>query len=341
MKTQNSIENWDLIAKYFANECNQEEENELFEWINQNPGNKELFNQVKQDIEILKISKSMNKVNVDKAWVKVRNRIQEEDENLPLVEEYNTRVIRFSSVLKYAAMVIVLLGIGILSNKIYQNISNKDISLVYAANNEQGKEIVLPDGSIVVLNSESTISYPNTFAGNERRVVLKGEAFFDVTKNQDKPFIIESKNAEVKVLGTSFNVNANLPDNQVEVFVKTGLVQLSDTRDVNKKILIKPGDVGLINNMDLSKSFNKDLNRISWKTKEIIFHEDNLSNVIQTLNKVYNINISCIDQNILDLPYTATFRDQEIDSVLNVICMTFDLKIDYSDDQINLMKHSN
>ena len=125
------------------------------------------------------------------------------------------------------------------------------------------------------------------------------------------------------------------------MFVKTGLVQLSDTRDVNKKILIKPGDVGLINNMDLSKSFNKDLNRISWKTKEIIFHEDNLSNVIQTLNKVYNTNISCIDQSILDLPYTATFRDQEIDSVLNVICMTFDLKIDYSDDQINLMKHNN
>ena len=283
----------------------------------------------------------MNKVNVDKAWVKVKNRIQEEDENLPLVEESNTRVINFSLVLKYAAMVIVLLGIGFLSNKIYQNISNKDISLVYAANNEQGKEIVLPDGSTVVLNSESTISYPNTFADNERKVVLVGEAFFDVTKNQEKPFIIETKNTEIKVLGTSFNVNANLPDNQVEVFVKTGLVQLSDTRDVNKKILIKPGDVGLVTSKNLSKSLNKDLNRIAWKTKEIIFHEDNLSYVIQTLNKVYNTNISCIDQKILDLPYNVTFRDQDIDSVLNVICMTFDLKIDYSDDQINLMKHNN
>ena len=213
--------------------------------------------------------------------------------------------------------------------------------MVYAANNEQGKEIILPDGSIVVLNSESTISYPKTFAGNERRVALVGEAFFDVTKNQEQPFIIETKNAEIKVLGTSFNVNAHLPDNQVEIFVKTGLVKISDNRDVNKKILIKPGDVGLITNKNLSKILNKDLNRISWKTKEIIFHEDNLSNVIQTLNKVYNTNISCIDQNILDLPYTVTFRDQEIDSILNVICMTFDLKIDYTNDQINLIKHNN
>lgn len=340
MKTQESIENWDLIAKYFAKECDSNEEKELFDWVDKNQNNKELFNQVKQDIEILNISKSMNKVNVDKAWEKVENRIKEENEDLSFVEENKTKRIGFSRVLKYAAMLIILMGIGIFSKEIYQNFTNKDIRFEYTAINEQGKEVILPDGSIVILNSESTISYPKTFVTDERRVTLEGEAFFDVTENKEKPFIIETKRSEIKVLGTSFNVKANLPNNQVEVFVKSGLVQLSYSNDVNDKILIKPGDIGLISNKAISTSINKDINRISWKTKEIIFHEDDLSSVIQTLNRVYNANILCDNQNILDLPYTGTFRDQDIDSVLNVICMTFDLKVENIKDQIYLMKNS-
>ena len=341
MKAQNNIENWDLIAKYYANECNQNEIDELFSWVEISNENKELFNQIKKDLEIINLSKSMNNVNVDSAWEKVKNRILEDNESLPKLEESNVRKISFTSVLKYAAMVIVLIGLGIITTKVV-NISSNELNTVYADLNEQGKEIVLPDGTKVFLNSESTLSFPKEFKSNERRVELTGEAFFDVTKNPEKPFVIESNEAEVKVLGTSFNVNANLPNHEIEVYVKTGLVQLSRKESINEKILINPGDVGKLTSSSINKVKNDNPNILAWKTKKIIFNEDRLSNVISTLNKVYNVDIACNDTHVLDLKYSSTFRNQEIDSILTVICLTLDLKtIESDDNQIILVKHFN
>lgn len=337
MKT-NNIEYWDLIAKYYSDECNQEEIKEVFEWRDENKENQLLFNQVKKDLEIINLNKSMNKVNVDSAWEKLKNRIQEDNEVLLEAEERNVRFI-FPSIFKYAAAIIILLGIGFFSTKVYQKISNKGMIIEYASMSDQGKEIVLPDGSIVVLNADSKISYPIIFASNERRVELEGEAYFDVTKDPDQPFIIETNNAEVKVLGTSFNVNASIPGNMVEVFVETGLVQLSRKYSEKEKILINPGDVGVLNSTEIVKDKNNDQNIIAWKTREIVFREDNLEKVIKTLNKTYKTNIECKSQDILKLRYTSTFRDQDIDSILNVICLTFNLKTEIMNDQIYLVKH--
>ena len=339
MKTNDNIENWNLIAKYYSEECNQEEINELLKWSDESKENQILFNQVKQDLEIINLNKSMNKINVDSAWEKLKNRIQEDEQNLTVIKERKVRLIAFPTVLKFAATIVILLGIGFFSTKIYQKISNKNITLEYAALNELSKEIVLPDGSTVVLNSDSKISYPKVFASNERRIELEGEAFFDVTKNPDQPFIIEAKNAEIKVLGTSFNVNASISGNKVEVFVETGLVQLSRKKNGDEKILINPGDIGVLSTEKLTKEKNKDLNIVAWKTREIIFHEDNLEDVINILNKIYKTNIECENQDVLNLRYTSTFRNQNIDSILNVICLTFNLKIKNIEDQIYLVKY--
>ncbi|PLX16244.1 MAG: hypothetical protein C0597_08135 [Marinilabiliales bacterium] len=189
------------------------------------------------------------------------------------------------------------------------------------------------------MNAESKITYLAAFTEDERRVKLEGEAFFDVTKNPNKPFIIEAKNAEVKVLGTSFNVNASIPGHKVEVFVQTGLVQLSRKRNSEEKIYINPGDVGVIDDVKISNTPNSDKNIVAWKTKEIVFYEDSLENVIHTLNKVYNTKIDCKNKDVLNLRYTSTFRNQDIDSILNVICLTFNLKVENTDEGINLVKY--
>jgi ferric-dicitrate binding protein FerR (iron transport regulator) len=277
----------------------------------------------------------MNKINVDSAWEKLRGRIQEDELDLPLVEETRTRRL-IPTVFKYAAAIIVLVGLGWFATEL---INTNGLEVQYADANEQGKEIVLPDGSSVVLNADSKISYPKEFKQNQRKVTLEGEAFFDVTKNPEKPFIIEAKDAEVRVLGTSFNVNASIPGYKVEVFVETGLVQLSRKMNGEEKILINPGNIGILNNEELSNQENTDKNIIAWKTKEIIFHEESLENVINTLNKVYKVNIDCSSDEVLNLRYTSTFRNQDIDSILNVICLTFNLKLDNTDDGINLVKY--
>ncbi|MCK5170451.1 MAG: DUF4974 domain-containing protein, partial [Bacteroidales bacterium] len=131
----------------------------------------------------------------------------------------------------------------------------------------------------------------------------------------------------------------NIPGNKVEVFVESGLVQLSKKKNGNEKILINPGDIGVLSTGKLTKEENHNQNIIAWKTKEIVFHEDNLEDVIETLNKIYKTNIGCENQDVLKLRYTSTFRNQNIDSILNVICLTFNLKIESTEDQIYLVKH--
>ena len=339
MEKQDNIVNWDLIAKYYSNECNQQEIDELMIWVNQNEENKILFNQVKQDLELINLSKSMNKVNVDSAWEKVKNRILEDEEFVVTEETTKVRKISFSRILQYVAVILIVLGVGFTATKVISTFYNTN--KVYADNLNQGKEVVLPDGTKVYLNSESYLSYPKKFAANERRVELKGEAFFDVTKNKEKPFIIESNDAEVKVLGTSFNVDASLPNNEIQVYVKTGLVQLARKNNQNDKILINPGDVGTLTNTFIEKIKNDNANIIAWKTKEIVFDDDDLSYVINTLNKAYNVNIYTNSTDINKLRYRVTFENQEIDSILNVICLTFDLKTIQTKDGIELVKHMN
>jgi ferric-dicitrate binding protein FerR (iron transport regulator) len=338
METNKNIEYWDLIAKYYSDECTQNEIDDLLKWKNEDIDNQILFDQVKQDLEIINLNKSMNKINVDSAWEKLRNRIQEDEQKMPIIEEKKSRLIAFPHILKYAAAIILLVSIGFFSTKVYQKISDNAM-LEIVSINDQGKEVILPDGSIVLLNANSKISYPNTFAANERRVKLEGEAFFDVTKNQDKPFIIEAMDAEVKVLGTSFNVNANIPGHKIEVFVETGLVQLSSKRNDEQRIIINPGSVGVLGPDKITKEINNNKNLVSWKTKEIVFYEDSMKYVIETLNRVYNTNIQCENQDILNSKYTSTFEDQEIDSILHVICFSMDFKMENKENGIYLIKY--
>jgi len=338
MKTTEHNEKWDLIAKHLANECSEKENIELNNWINENIENEIEFSEIKNDWEILNLNNTMKEINVDNAWDKLKNRI-EEDKNIITMNDKRTEF-RLPVYMKYAAFFIMLLGIGYLTSKVYKNVASGKM-LEYVASNNSVNEIVLNDGTKVYLNNNSKLSYPAQFSSDIRKVKLTGEAFFDVAKNPDKPFIIEVQNTEIKVLGTSFNVNSNLPDHQVEVFVETGIVQVTQKNGEEKSVVIYPGDIVTVTKNQINQTKNSNENIIAWKTKTIVFKEENLKNVIHVLNKVYNTNISCNDQSILDLRFTSTFKNQDIESILSVICLAFDLKIDEHDNQITIVSNIN
>ena len=196
MKT-NDINYWDLIAKYYADECSDNEIELLDDWINQSEDHKNLFLQIKNDLEIINKNKAMERINVDSAWEKLKNRIEEDEKSVEVEKEERTTINLFR-VLKYAAMVVFVAGLGFLSTKIYQeNFGYYSITEI-TGEKQVSNEIVLPDGSKVVLNAGSKLKYPETFAGDHRKVKLEGEAFFDVTKNQEKPFIIDAITAEIE-----------------------------------------------------------------------------------------------------------------------------------------------
>ncbi|MGM0407727.1 MAG: FecR family protein, partial [Bacteroidota bacterium] len=230
-------------------------------------------------------------------------------------------------------------GLGFMSTKIYQDTLGYYSNTEHTALNETSNEIILPDGTSVFLNADSELKYPDQFSDNKRIVKLDGEAFFDVTRNEEMPFIIETKKAEIRVLGTSFNVNTKFTDKDVEVYVESGLVELTMKKGSQKKLLVDPGNVGIISKNEISKEKNTNQNVLAWKTKNIVFKEDKLETVLNTLNNIYHVDIQYTNNEILNYRLTTTFKNQNIESVMEVICATFNLKVDYHDDEIILVKN--
>ena len=241
MKTELNTEKWDLLAKYFAKECSDNEKDELMSWVNENIENEIFFFETQKNWEILNLKNTMKEVNVDNAWDKLKNRIEQDKKFVINTEK--RYIFRLSAYMKYAALGLLLVGLTVITNKIYRIINSNNNQIEYFAVNDAKNELTLSDGTRVSLYPNSKLFYPKNFTANERKVKLDGEAYFDVTKNPDKPFIIEAQNTEIKVLGTSFNVNSNLNNKQVEVFVESGLVQVTKKNGEEQSVLIYPGDI--------------------------------------------------------------------------------------------------
>jgi len=338
MNTELNTEKWDLMAKYLAKECSDNERTELMSWVNENIENEILFFETQKNWEILNLKNTMKEANVDNAWEKVKSRIERENELKAKTETNN--VFHLSTFMKYAALGLLLIGVGFVSSRIYKNSIEKNSIIEYLATNTDKNEVILSDGTIINLYPNSKLMYHKQFATNERKVKLVGEAYFNVTKNPDRPFIIEVQNTEVKVLGTSFNINSNLPEQQVEVFVESGLVQVTKKNGQEESVLIYPGDLVTVSKNSINQAKNTNINIVSWKTKQIVFKEESLDNVISTLNKAYKTNITCNDTTILNLKFTTTFRNQTINSVLSVICLAFDLKTIENNNEIKLVQNA-
>jgi transmembrane sensor len=150
--------------------------------------------------------------------------------------------------------------------------------------------VVLPDGTHVWLNSASSLSYPVEFAGNERRVKLTGEAYFEVAKNKDKPFYVNSNNVQVRVLGTHFNISAYNDDDELKATLLEGSVQVSKN---NSQSLLKPGQQAVINNgADMIRVSQANINEVmAWKNGYFIFNDDNIATILKKVSRWYDVDV--------------------------------------------------
>jgi len=151
-------------------------------------------------------------------------------------------------------------------------------------------QVILPDGTHVWLNSASSISYPVEFSGRERRVKLKGEAYFEVAKNKDKPFYVSINDVQVKVLGTHFNISAYGDENDVTTTLLEGAVQVNKN---HSQCFLKPGQQAMVTNQaDLIKVSNVNINEaIAWKNGYFIFNDDNLVTILKKVSRWYDVDV--------------------------------------------------
>jgi transmembrane sensor len=303
------MEYWELIHKYIKDEASALEREELEKWLTLNEANAVLFAEVKAIWEATgKLSEPL-KINKSLAWQAIQTKIRLENN---VVEPKIKKTIVITWVMRIAATLILIL----FTAKLF---IPKNENLLTVKTGSTKKLIILSDCTKVFLNENSEFTYPETFEADERKVSLIGEAFFDVTKNPKKPFLIENKEFNVKVLGTSFNVLAYDKNENAVVTVVSGKVSFSDKAG-NSATLIKD-DVGILNKSkhQVLKTINTDLNFLAWKTKKIEFKNADFKEVCKTLTTYFSVQMDITNETIYKCKFTGYFVNPSLQDVLLVL----------------------
>jgi ferric-dicitrate binding protein FerR (iron transport regulator) len=265
--------------------------------------------------------KNENEINVDRAWNDLYSRIKA-DENAVTISRVTPQPGNF--LLRIAAAAALLIAIG--SAVLYLNNQGTfNQKITYSTGSDQNNlQVKLSDGSVVYLNYNTVLRHRKTFGINDRNVILKGEAFFEIVPGNQKPFTIDAGKAKVKVTGTSFNVITDNASHEVEVYVKSGEVTLSDFTG-SRNIVLEPGYIGKINTLQATKTINNNQNYLSWNTGRIVYEGEDLKTVFDDLERIFNIDINASDQDILNKPITGNWDNDSHETIIRLICTTFNL----------------
>jgi transmembrane sensor len=179
--------------------------------------------------------------------------------------------------------------------------------------------VTLPDGTNVWLNSESSLTYPVAFTGDQRKVILKGEAYFEVAKNKKMPFIVHTDRADVNVLGTHFNVNAYADDSDVKTTLLEGSVRLSGK---GTSALLVPGEQGIVDLDGISKK-KVNLNQvIAWKLGYFVFRNNNIQDIMRQVSRWYDVEVE-FRGNMAGKTFGGTYsKNKDINELLNGLELT-------------------
>lgn len=182
----------------------------------------------------------------------------------------------------------------------------------------------LPDGTTGWLNSGSSLDYQTPFRKN-RKLNLRGEAYFDVAHNANQPFEISSGKALIKVLGTKFNLSAYPVEKYIEVVLEEGKVVFSLPEE-SENVVIKPSERVVFEDGKISRSTTDPSKFTAWVEGKLVFRGDPMAEVARRIERWYNVDVRLVDEEIDNYVFRGTFQDDSLEEVLRVLCMTSPLK---------------
>jgi len=327
------------MARYLDREMETQEQMEFEKTLKSDRDYGKILDSVRETWNETKIRQNMIEVNTESAWEKLKARIEKQqmlsDNERDDIYRKDRNIIYFA--LRIAAVLIVTAGLSLLIYRsfIYPRYS-VNRQLVVKAEPDRMMQTTLPDGSIVQIKANSEISYQPGDRG-ARELSLKGEAFFEVSPDPDRPFIVSAGSALIKVHGTSFSVQSEENNQTVYVYVESGIVSLANRAREDQSITIEPGYMGILNDKGIEKKLNSNDNWLAWKTGKLEFRMKSLDSVIADLNHTYGINITIENPEISDCHFTGTFINyQSIDSVLEVLKTAFNLDVRQTESDIIL-----
>ena len=333
-----------LLVKYLSGSCSELEIIQVQQWLAVSAQNREKFDRLRLIWE-LSSSKSDNDISgwdVESALNNVNARIESYKPIIKLNPPKQSSFIHFS---RLAAAAIAILMMASFFTYYIMNVNSKAEIITVAVNDGKSQMIELPDGSKVYLNADARISYPESFTADARLIDFEGEAFFEVSPDVNKPFIINATNIGVEVVGTSFNLKANSITKEYQLDLKTGKVLFyslnPQTKSRIEQIILFPGERGAYSSStySLCKVKNNNENYLAWHTGILEFDNSSLTEVVKALQDTYKVDIS-LDPSLGELKLTARFQGQKIESVLETLRIIFGCQIDNENSIISIKKVS-
>lgn len=327
----------DLIAKVLSGRATPVEKQQLQQWIEAGPANRQEYEELARIWEESVHLATAQSFDTEAGWAKLAARVSEVDDTLyqkqvsvalkndqvtgavaevvDLQQNYTMPTKRYRWPLAIAAS---LLAVGIIGWIWWGQSSGPAWNIITA---DHHQTIQLADGSTVKMRKGASLHYLEKFEGNERQVKLAGEAFFDVHRDEAHPFVIVTDNAAIKVLGTSFLVNTS--SGKDEVIVVTGRVSVASKNNKEKKVEIRAGQRALLQHDEFEQTAVTDSNFIAWNTGLIQFQDTPLEKALEDLSDYYEVPIELDSHNIApgSNAVTARFDHLSLEQALGEISL--------------------
>lgn len=309
----------DWIIGYLTNSLTPEEMQSLQNWLNVSEENRKHFSDM-QEVWIA-ASDEADEQHFDKE--RAYQLFLEHTENL-VQPSVKRKTLTISPWMYAAAMIVIVFFCGTIAFQSGKRVlQNQLTQITVEAPYGSKTKLHLPDGTLVWLNAGSKMSYAQDFGINERSLNLSGEAYFEVTRNEEIPFKVHTEELDVKVLGTKFNFRNYKDDQEAKVCLLEGKVALN-TRQ--KETILHPDQQALLDKKTgkLSVSGTKAAHSAEWTNDRLYFDEVLLSDIIKELERSYDVKITVADDTLNTIRFYGNFRkrEQSIQEIMNVLSST-------------------
>ncbi len=322
--------NYEAIAAYLAGECNDAEKQEIESWRKADAENEQTF----QQWQLLWQASGNNYQNYEpdltKAWQKINPAGQLQTPFKITKHSPKPKLpATFIWIRNIAAGLVLTIGLGWSIWRTADYFAVPATAWIEKTTTAQTKEeVVLPDGTRVWLNAKSKLRYQEQFTTASREVFLEGEAFFEVVKDPQKPFIVHTRQSATEVLGTSFSIRAYSLEPTVEVIVVTGKVAFSEAESPSgEKVNVLPNQKAVLHKAHhtITVSDNEDYNFLAWKTGKFKFQDTPLRKALPELEEYYQVAFSVSDSFLLNCRFTGSFEGAPLEDVLQVFAFGSDI----------------
>ena len=326
----------DWITGYLTNSLTPEEMQSFQEWLNASEENRKYFSDI-QEVWIAASNEAddVHSFNKDRAYQLFLRRTGETtQQGINKRKAFQLRPWMYA-----AAMTIIVFICGTIAFQTGKSVIRKQLTQISIEAPYGSKtKLYLPDGTLVWLNAGSKMSYAQDFGINERSLNLSGEAYFEVTRNEEIPFKVHTEELDVKVLGTKFNFRDYPEDHEVVVSLLEGKVELNNLLKKEKEAFLAPDERAILNKANglMTVETVTASNASQWTDGYLFFDEELLPDIVKELERSYNVNIHIANDSLNKFRFYGNFvrREQSIQEVLDALASTE--KIQYKIEERNI-----